>query len=480
MKILGLNGFENFDGFINNGEKELFRITFDDFTHIDCTNEHRFFIDGEWVYTYNIIIGSIINDKQVVDIEELEHTEEVFDALDVKNSHSYYTNGVFSHNCVYIDETAFVDGWLEFYTSVFPTLSSGKDTKIIFTSTPNGLNHFYKFCEDAKKIGTPEWNGFHYFEVPWWEVPGRDEKWKEETLAAMNYNHDKFAQEFCVAFNGSASTLISGESLNNLTSKSPIHSHDGLSQYVKPEESHTYTLTVDVSRGKGIDYSTIQVIDVTSMPYKQAACYRNNLVSPPDFSKIVYEIAKLYNNAPILVEINDIGEEVPRIIYNEYEYENVLSTESAGRAGKRISGGFGKNVDMGLRTTKSTKAVGCSLLKLLIEQEQLIINDHDTIYELSRFSKKGTSYEAEVGATDDLVMALVLFSWLSDQPYFRDLTDNNTIMALREKTEEDLMAELLPFGIHVDGTEEAIAPVYTRESDGNLWQVSSADEHYML
>jgi hypothetical protein len=357
-----------------------------------------------------------------------------------------------SISLLYIDEAAFVEGWDEFFASVFPTISSGETTKILFTSTPNGLNHFYKTCMGAKE-GT---NGYQYVEVPWQKVPGRDERWRQETLAAMDFDHEKFAQEFECAWLGSSGTLISGAVLKTLVSKTPLHSRDGLTVYEEKQGNHQYIITVDVSRGKGLDYSAFQVIDVTSMPYKQVCTYKNNMVTPLDYSGTVYRTAKAYNNASILVEINDIGAQVADSLHYDYEYEGIIYTENAGARGKRISGGFAKagGADRGIRTTKTVKSIGCSMLKLLIEQRQLIINDHNTIHELSRFSRKGTSYEAEPGCNDDLVMGLVLFAWMTDQQYFKDLTDINTLMKLRDKTEEELENDLLPFGFIETGHPE--------------------------
>lgn len=363
-----------------------------------------------------------------------------------------------SISLLYIDEAAFVENWDEFFASVFPTISSGETTKVLFTSTPNGLNHFYKTCEGAKQ----NINGYEYVEVPWQRVPGRGEAWQKETLAAMDFDMEKFAQEFECAFLGSSGTLISGAVLKTLTNKVPIVQKDGLTQYYAPVPEHQYIITVDVSRGKGLDYSAFQVIDITKMPYNQVCVYKNNMVTPIDFSEVINRIAKAYNSAAILVEINDVGQQVADTLYQDYENENIIYTENAGARGKRISAGFAKTADRGVRTTKTVKAIGCSMLKLLIEQYQLIINDHDTIWELSRFSRKGTSYEAEPGAHDDLVMCLVLFAWMSDQQYFKDLTNINTLMKLRDKTEEDIERDLVPFGIIDDNQPDEDENGYTQ------------------
>jgi hypothetical protein len=348
----------------------------------------------------------------------------------------------YSINLLFIDEAAFIENWDEFFTSVYPTISSGLESKIVLVSTPNGLNHFYSIWENARQNK----NGYHPIRVGYERVPGRDEKWKLDTLAAMNFDTEKFDQEYNVEFMGSSGTLIAGWKLKQLVAQNPIHKQDGLFLYVPPELNHAYVIIADVSRGKGLDYSAFSVIDVTTMPYNQVCVFRNNMLTPGDYAGVVHQIAKRYNNASVLVEINDIGEQVSHTLHGEFEYENVLFTEHAGRSGKRITSGFGTNVDKGIRTTKTVKAVGCSIVKLLIEQNQLIINDFNTINELSTFSRKGQSYEAEPGNHDDLVMGLVLFGWLSDQQYFKEYTNINTLMKLREKTEEDIENDLSFFG----------------------------------
>lgn len=231
-----------------------------------------------------------------------------------------------------------------------------------------------------------------------------------------------------------------------------MHEHDGLKMYENPSKLNSYACVVDVSRGKGLDYSAFSIFDVTHMPYKQVCTYRNNLITPVDYADIIQRVCKSYNNAAVLVEINDIGGQVADLLHFDFEYENILYTESAGRVGKRITSGFGTNVDRGIRTTKNVKGTGCSILKLLVEQNQLIINDFDTISELSTFSRKGVSYEAEPGKHDDTVMCAVLFAWLTDQNYFKDLTSINTLAMLREKSEEEISSDLLPFGFVDDGS----------------------------
>jgi hypothetical protein len=339
-------------------------------------------------------------------------------------------------NMLFIDEAAFIENWDEFFTSVGATISSGRDSKIVLVSTPNGLNHFYATWTNAINGE----NNYVPIMVTWDQVPGRDEKWKEDTLKVMNFDQAKFEQEYCVEFQGSSGTLIAGWKLKELISSvnmiRPKHEHDGLAMFEPPTEGHVYFCVADVSRGKGLDYSAFHVLDTTVMPYQQVCTFRNNMITPMDYADIINRTCRAYNEAYILVEVNDIGEQVSYALHSDFEYENLLQTENAGRAGKRITTGFGAGhftVDKGIRTTKVVKSVGCSLLKLIVEQGQIKLNDIHSVNELTTFSKKAQSYEAEEGKHDDLVMGLVLFAWLSDQQYFKDATNINTVASLRDK-----------------------------------------------
>lgn len=356
-----------------------------------------------------------------------------------------------SFSAVIIDEAAFVENWDEFFTSVYPTISSGKDTKIVLVSTPNSLNFFYKFYVDALNGK----NDYVVTEAIWSDRPDRDHEWKEKTIRAMGGDREKFAQEHENQFLGSSGSLISGWKLKELVHADPIYTSDEFRQYEEAIRGHEYAIICDVARGKGLDYSAFQVIDVTEMPFRQVAVFQSNLILPPDYAGVIYRTALGYGGAQVLVEINDIGGEVTNILHNDYEYENILYTESAGRAGKRISNGFGGGqIDMGIRTTKTVKNTGCSMFKMLIEGNQLIVNDFETIREISSFAKKGASYEAEAGKHDDLVMCLVLFSWLSNQDYFKQMTNTNTMMAMRERNIGEDSNELPFFGIMDDGIDD--------------------------
>jgi hypothetical protein len=395
---------------------------------------------------------------------ELENNSRVIAAATSASAIRGYTI-----NLLFIDEAAHIDNWDEFFTSVYPTISSGKESKIILVSTPNGLNHFYSVWVNAIENR----NGYRPLLVTWDKVPGRDEKWREQTLAGMNFDVEKFNQEMNCEYLGSSGTLISGWKLKELVHQSPMVQKEGLIQYKQAEKDHVYMMVCDVSRGKGLDYSAFQLIDVTKMPYEQVCTFRNNALTPMDYADVIFRTAKMYNKASVLVEINDIGEQVSHSLHYDFGYENVLFTENAGRSGKRISSGFaGKGADKGVRTTKVVKSIGCSILKLLVEQNQLIVNDYQTINELSTFSKKGNSYEAEPGKHDDLVMCLVLFSWITEQQYFKDYTDINTLMSLREKTEEEMEQDMSPFGFVFDGREQYIDEEYEQfvSADDWLWR----------
>jgi hypothetical protein len=361
---------------------------------------------------------------------------------------------------LFLDECAHIEKFPEFYASVYPTISQGTRSKIVMVSTPLGLNHFHEIWVNAEK----GLNGYNPIKVTWDRNPlfARNPRWKEETLASLNFDYQKFEQEYCVAWLGSSGTLISGWKLEQLRTaySIPINDKANLKQYEKPRKGRIYVCVCDVSEGRGLDYSAFTIIDITEMPYKQVCVFKDNLITPIDYAEIIFQTANAYNQAAVLIEVNNIGGQIAEALQYDFAYENLLHTQNSGRLGKTISFGFNKTTDKGIRTTKLVKSVGCAILKLLIEQDQLILSDLPTIQELFTFSRKGKSYEAEDGKHDDLVMTLVLFAWLTDQTYFKDLNDINTLARLREKTEEQVMEELTPFGFIDDGRdiEEIVEP----------------------
>ena len=375
----------------------------------------------------------------------------------------------YSVNLLYIDECAFVEGWAEFWASTVPVITSGETTKIVLISTPKGLNYFYTIVENARK----KKNDYNLIEVPWQRVPGRNEKWKKKTIGELNYDMEKFAQEFEISFIGSSGTLIAGWKLKELVGQTPIDNKNGNYQYKLPEKDHQYVCLADVSEGKGFDYSAFHIIDVTKMPYEQVFVYRDNTTPYSEYAQTIHRISTLYNNAHILVENNNIGGQVVNSIGMDLEYENLIHTASKGAQGKIITNGWnGGTGELGVRMSTTVKAVGCSMLKLMIEQNQLIINDENTIFELSTFIRKAKTFVADEGKHDDLAMGLVLFAWMTGQTYFKEITDINTLNKLRNRSEVELAEDLMSFGIpseEIDNNIDDIRELGFAYSDDVDW-----------
>ena len=379
-----------------------------------------------------------------------------------------------SYNIIFLDEFAFVPSNIaeQFFSSVYPTITAGETSKVMIVSTPRGMNMFYKMWTDAEN----QRNDFVPIEVSWTEVPGRDEKWKEQTI--RNTSEQQFMQEFECSFLGSVDTLISPTKISEIPYFDPIESSGGLDIYEKPIKEHQYCMTVDVARGTSRDNSAFVVIDITEMPYKLVAKFRNNEIKPLIFPDVVYRAGKNYNDAYMLIEINDIGGQIADAIHHDLAYENVIMTQMRGRLGQVVGGGFGdQQTDLGVRTTKSVKKIGCSNLKQLIESDKLLVNDFDIVSEMSTFIQKGSSFEGEEGAYDDLMMCLVFFAWLTDQQYFKELTDEDIRKRLYETQRENIESDMAPFGFVDDGVHygEAIAPFV--DPDGDYWRPVDAPDY---
>ena len=372
-----------------------------------------------------------------------------------------------SFNIIFLDEFAFVPNHIadSFFASVYPTITSGKSTKVIIVSTPHGMNHFYRMWHDAER----DRNEYITTDVHWSEVPGRDEKWKAQTIA--NTSEQQFKVEFECEFLGSLDTLINVTKLKTLVYEDPIRRDKGLDVYTNPIKDHNYMITVDVARGIGNDYSTFIVFDITNFPYRQVAKYKNNEIKPMLFPSIIEQIAKAYNHAWILVEVNDIGDQVANILHFDLEYDNVLMCSMRGRAGQIVGSGFsGKKSQLGVRMTASVKKLGCSNLKTLIEDDKLVINDYDIISELTTFIQKHNSFEAEEGCNDDLAMCLVIFSWLVAQPYFKEMTDNDVRKRIYEEQKNQIEQDMSPFGFIDDGLEQ---DVMVDSYSGDRWLLAN-------
>ena len=356
-----------------------------------------------------------------------------------------------SYNIIFLDEFAYVPSNVaeQFFSSVYPTISSGKTTKVMIVSTPHGMNMFYKLWTDAEN----ERNTYVPIEVHWSEVPGRDEEWKKETI--KNTSESQFNTEFECEFLGSIDTLITPHKLKTLAYLDPETSHKGLDVYELPQKGRTYLLTADVSRGTSNDYSAFIVFDVSEVPYRIVAKYRDNEIKPLIFPSKIYDVAKAYNEAFVLVEVNDIGEQVANALQYDMEYDNLIMASMRGRAGQILGGGFsGGKAQMGVRTTKAVKKIGCSNLKQLVEDNKLIVQDYDCINELSTFIVKGSSFEADDGCTDDLVACMFIFAWTTDQQYFKELTDHNIRQQMYREQQDQLEQDMAPFGFVVDGLED--------------------------
>jgi hypothetical protein len=581
-QILTANGSKDFDGFICNGVREVVQLG-EDFSNLRCTLDHRIKIDGEWVEAQDInnaVIGE----------------EVVFDAVNVSDGNEYLTNGVTSHNCLMLDEFAFIPDNIahEFFASVYPTISSGKDSKISIFSTPAGMNHYYKLWQEAtlgilQSDGTLQPSDFKSISIRWFDVPGRDETFRQKTIADIGI--DRWNQEFdCVAgdsvvtvkctvtgeiinmtvrdlfemesvsspskyriltadgfksykevknlgmqkcltlttsrnhritcthdhelhtgeqwkaassfsigdsiacedgidfvesiteaggievfdvldvedvhsfyangvlchnchFLGSVGTLIASSALRNMHAAQPIErlSTKYLKVYEEPREDRVYFATVDISHGTGGDYSVINVTDITEIPYRQVAVYRSNDTPYLLMPGIIYEIAKRFNDAYVLIELNDNGMTVATDLQMEYNYDNLVTT---GEKSKKITMGSWINSKPGVRTTTSTKKIGCAGLKLMVESGRYIIRDKDTIHEASSFIAKGRSYEADSGANDDIMMTLVIFAWAAEQPYFIDICDLSFKAKFVADSQDRIFQDLVPAGFNTDYTDD--------------------------
>jgi Terminase RNaseH-like domain/Terminase large subunit, T4likevirus-type, N-terminal len=378
-----------------------------------------------------------------------------------------------SYNVIFLDEFAFIPNHIadQFFASVYPTISSGKSTKVIIVSTPHGMNHFYRMWHDAERGK----NEYVPTDVHWSEVPGRDEEWKKQTIS--NTSEQQFKVEFECEFLGSVDTLIAPSKLRNLVYDPPRKTNAGLDIYLEPRENHDYLITVDVARGVGNDYSAFTVIDITKFPHLVCAKYRNNEIKPMLFPNVIHEVAKNYNDAFILCEVNDVGDQVASILHYDLEYNNILMCSMRGRAGQVVGQGFsGKKTQLGVKMSKTVKKIGCLNLKTMIEENKLLLNDYDIISELTTFIQKHNSFEAEEGCNDDLAMCLVIYAWLVAQDYFKELTDQDVRKKLYEEQENQLEQDMAPFGFIIDGNDETSFV----DGDGDRWHLDEyGDRAYM-
>ena len=378
-----------------------------------------------------------------------------------------------SFNILFLDEFAFVPNHIAdaFFASVYPTITSGKSTKVIIVSTPHGMNHFYRMWHDAENGR----NDYIPTDVHWSEVPGRDDKWKKQTI--KNTSEQQFKIEFECEFLGSVDTLITPSKLKTLIYDNPIQRNAGLDVYEPPKKRHDYVMTVDVARGVGNDYSAFIIVDITQFPHRVVAKYRNNTIKPMLFPNVIWELARKYNEAFILCEVNDIGDQVASILQYDLEYQNLLMCSMRGRSGQVVGQGFsGAKTQLGLKMSKTVKKVGSLNLKTLIEEDKLFFNDYEIISELTTFIQKHNSFEAEEGCNDDLAMCLVIYAWLVAQDYFKELTDQDVRKRLYEEQKNQIEQDMAPFGFINDGFEDTTFV----DNDGDRWFTDEyGDSSYM-
>jgi hypothetical protein len=375
-----------------------------------------------------------------------------------------------SFNILFLDEFAFVPNHIadSFFASVYPTITSGQSTKVIIVSTPHGMNHFYRMWHDAERSK----NEYVPTDVHWSEVPGRDAKWKEQTIA--NTSEQQFKVEFECEFLGSIDTLISPSKLRSMVYDNPLKQSAGLDIYEQPKEGHDYIITVDVARGVSEDYSAFVVVDITEFPHKIVAKYKNNTIKPMLFPNIIWEVARNYNQAYVLCEVNDIGDQVASLLHYDLEYQNVLMCSMRGRAGQIVGQGFsGKKTQLGVKMSKTVKKVGSLNLKALIEEDKLVFNDYDIISELTTFISKHNSFEAEQGCNDDLAMCLVIYAWLVLQEYFKELTDQDVRKRIYEEQKNQIEQDMAPFGFVDDGLDNSSFV----DAEGDRWSNTSISEY---
>lgn len=442
MKVLTSNGFKDFDGIkITTGHNKLLKIITSNNKYLECTFNHLLRVkDGRFLRADELHIGDeLFSNEVITEIIEIDNTEPVYDLLNVADGNHYLTNGIISHNCVFIDECAFVPRniWNDFWRSTYPTISSGKETKCIIVSTPNGQNQFYDIWSSAEEGRS----SFKPIRVDWWDVPGRDSEW--ERVTRSNMSEEEFAVEYGNSFLGSSYTLIRGDYITKIGRdlKTPIQFSQTLRVYEEPELLNKYFITVDCA-DTGKDYSVISVFDITKFPYKHVAVFRDR-ISHLALPEIIQRIGQKYNSAPVLIENNDVGKAIINILNYTLEYPDVISTK------------IGTRYELGIRTTKKTKALGCKSLKDFIESGNLTINDKWTYEEIKHFVLNGMSYEAEEGYHDDIVMTLVTFSYFATTPTFKMHYDVSFADEYREKFKEELEERvLLPLPMFSDGRND--------------------------
>lgn len=466
-EVLTDSGWSDFDSLKITYSKKQISIRLET-KELICSIGHKIMTDRGWSESEKLRVGDNCQThtgfESVVSVALLEREEKLYDLTNVKNGSRYFTNDILSHNC---DEFAFLGPNLasDFIASVFPTLSSSETSKLIIVSTPNGLNHYHKLWTEAQQ----GLNDFIPVTGHWSEHPKRNQAWADSQLQKLG--PVRFAQEISCEFQGSSYTLIDGAKLANLPIMTPIRDKDSFEVFYAPEQGRQYAIIVDVSRGRHLDYSAFTVIDVTETPYQVAATFKDNTISTLEYPHLIYNTARQYNNAFILIEINDLGEEVANTIWYEYEYENLYFTEK-----DELQEAAGPRGYPGIRTTSKVKSLGCSVLKELIEKDQLIVNSHKIIEELGVFVLKKKSYAADnTDINDDLCTTLWLFAWLTKQNIFQQSTNHNLRQILAQKKNEYIDSTMTPYGFYDNGINNSQA----KRADDNKRLPDKADPYFL-
>lgn len=430
MKILSQGKFREFSHVAEMGTKEICEVVFNDNSKVQCTPDHQFLTKDGWKQAQEFSKDEDLFAKSVKDVIYRGEKQPVYDVIDVKDTHSFTVNDIEAHNCLVIDEAAFVPGWEEFWTSVFPTISSGTSTKVILTSTPNAMNDFYYLFSDAVAGD----NGFAYTFFDWRAHPNRDEEWAKTMKSKLGER--RFDQEFNCKFFGSTGTLIDGDSLEYLAANKKPHiqeKYDGhFRMHEAPIKDAHYVAIADTAEGLGADSSALTIVKISSLRPKVVAYYKNNKIEIEPYAEVCNALGRYYNEALMLVENNSIGRLTVSKLWDTLFYPNMLRTSTDDRETKVN----GKGSKPGVRTTMLTKAIGCSTLKSMIEAKELIVEQPTIINELSTFVQKGRSFEAMSGRNDDLVMTLVLFAWLTTTQWY--FSYRNSIVDFTEEPEGDL------------------------------------------
>lgn len=423
-EVMTSNGWQDFKG-IRKTRKDSLRISFTDGTDIECSRRHKFYEGGKFVYAFSVIPGDTLSGKRVAAVDWAGE-QDLYDLLEVDNGHHYTASGIEVSNCAFIAKNK----WDDFFKSTFPTISSGQTTKLLIVSTPAGKNHFYDMWCKAQN-GESE---MHPVEVNWWDVPGRDEEWHKKMLRTMT--EEQFDVEYGNSFDVESTALIPKAVIRKLRSKvaDALESSTTMKIYERPERGRKYVCSVDVSAGVGKDSSVVAIMDVTEGVFKLAAVYASNTIDYYSLPSLIFTLAKKYNEAKVLVESNDIGSTVLRMLNYELEYDNIVKT---------YNGATGRPV-LGQRTTTKTKVVGCATLKEMCSTDRISIPDAQTIVELEHFQMQGTSYAAAPGYHDDRVMALVNFCYYTTTMNFQNEFDRSVMSEFREASEKTVMESLQP------------------------------------